>query len=88
MPKASRRKIGKWSQGLERLFEDVLKAGVRNDEFRSAIDTRMVALAILGMVNWAPIRFGKEGAALSHIGGEFSRLMLRGIAAGRARTNP
>lgn len=88
LPKERRQKIAKWSQSLENVFEDVLKEGIRKGEFRSSIDTRIVVLAILGMVNWAPIWFGKEGAALSHISGEFSRLVLQGIADERVRVNP
>ena len=34
----SRRRIGKWSRGLEKIFEDVIKEGVRVGEFRSDLD--------------------------------------------------
>jgi len=85
LPKERRQKIGKWSQGLEKIFEDILKEGIRKGEFRSNIDTRVAVLGILGMVNWAPAWFGKEGAALPHISSEFSRLILQGLAAEPAR---
>lgn len=83
LPRERRQKIGKWSQALEKIFEDILKEGIRKGEFRSNIDTRVVVLGILGMVNWAPVWFRKEGAALSHISAEFSRMILQGIAAER-----
>jgi hypothetical protein len=51
LPAESRRRIGKWSRGLERVFEDVLKEGVRRGEFRSDLDTRLAVLGILGMAN-------------------------------------
>ena len=51
LPAESRRRIGKWSRGLERVFEDVLKEGVRRGEFRADLDTRLAVLGILGMAN-------------------------------------
>src|SRR5262249_40354735 len=51
LPSESRRRIGKWSRGLERVFEDVVKEGVRRGEFRADLDTRLAVLAILGMSN-------------------------------------
>ena len=33
LPSESRRRIGKWSRGVERVFEDVVKEGVRRGEF-------------------------------------------------------
>src|SRR5215475_11330702 len=44
LPAESRRRIGKWSRGLERVYEDVLKEGVRRGEFRSDLDTRLAML--------------------------------------------
>lgn len=88
LPQERRQKIGKWSQGLEKIFEDVLKEGIRKGEFRSNIDTRIAVLGILGMVNWAPVWFGREGATLSHISGEFSRMILQGLAAETSRKSP
>src|SRR5215218_8184794 len=53
LPTESRRRIGRWSRGLERIFEDVIKDGVRSGEFRHDLDTRFATLAILGMANAA-----------------------------------
>ena len=39
LPAESRRRIGKWSRGLERIFEDVLKEGVRKRRIPLAIST-------------------------------------------------
>src|SRR5262249_43552677 len=41
LPTKSRRRVGKWSRGLEKFFEDVLKRGVRRGEFRHDLDTRL-----------------------------------------------
>ena len=49
LPRESRRRIGRWSRGLERIFEDVIKEGVAKGEFRADLDVRLATLAILGM---------------------------------------
>jgi AcrR family transcriptional regulator len=79
LPAESRRRIGKWSRGLERIFEDVLKEGVRKGEFRSDIDTRLVTLAILGMANWVAVWYGREDVPIPRISAEFSRLLVDGL---------
>lgn len=78
LPAESRRKIGKWSRGLERIYEDVLKEGVRTGEFRTDLDTRVATLAILGMTNAAATWYRNEEVPIEHISAEFSRLVLDG----------
>src|SRR4051812_5854936 len=51
LPSESRRRIGRWSRGLERIFEQVISDGIDNGEFRGDLDMRLTALAILGMCN-------------------------------------
>src|SRR5712671_1978976 len=79
LPAESRRRIGKWSRGLERVFEDVLKEGVRRGEFRSDLDTRLAVLAILGMANAAANWYRHEEVAIERISGEFARLVVDGV---------
>jgi AcrR family transcriptional regulator len=79
LPAESRRRIGKWSRGLERVFEDVLKEGVRRGEFRSDLDTRLAALATLGMANAVASWFRKEDVAVDRISAEFVRLIADGV---------
>ena len=79
LPAESRRRIGKWSRGLERVFEDVLKEGVRRGEFRSDLDTRLAALATLGMANAVASWFRKEDVAVDRISAEFARLIADGV---------
>ncbi len=79
LPAESRRRIGKWSRGLERVFEDVLKEGVRRGEFRSDLDTRLAALATLGMANAVANWFRKEDVAVDRISAEFARLIADGV---------
>lgn len=80
LPTESRRRIGKWSRDLERVFENVLKEGVRRGEFRFDLDTRLAVLAILGMANAVAHWYAKEAVPLDRIGAEFARLLLDGVA--------
>jgi AcrR family transcriptional regulator len=81
LPTESRRRIGKWSRGLERIFEDVLKEGVRRQEFRSDLDTRLATLAILGMANAVASWYRKEEVPIERISAEFARVILDGARA-------
>jgi TetR/AcrR family transcriptional regulator, cholesterol catabolism regulator len=79
LPAESRRRIGKLSRGLERVFEDVLKEGVRRGEFRSDLDTRLAVLGILGMANAVANWYCNEDVAIERISGEFARLLVDGV---------
>jgi len=84
LPTESRRRVGKWSRGLEKIFEDVLKEGVRRGEFRHDLDTRLATLAMLGMLNAATTWFRREEEPIERIGEEFTRLVLDGVLAPEA----
>jgi AcrR family transcriptional regulator len=79
LPAESRRRIGKWSRGLERVFEDVLKDGMRRGEFRADLDTRLATLGILGMANAVASWYRNEGVAVERISAEFARVVLDGV---------
>jgi AcrR family transcriptional regulator len=79
LPNASRRRIGRWSRGLERIFEEVIKEGVANGEFRADVDARLATLAILGMCNAVSSWYRKENAAIRDIGTEFAKLVIDGL---------
>jgi AcrR family transcriptional regulator len=79
LPAESRRRIGKWSRGLERVFEDVLKEGVRRGEFRPDLDTRLAVLGILGMANAVAGWYRGEEAAIDRISAEFVGLIVDGV---------
>jgi AcrR family transcriptional regulator len=79
LPSESRRRVGKWSRGLERVFQDVLKEGVRRGEFRPDLDTRLAVLGILGMANAVANWYRKEEVAIERIGAEFTRLVVDGV---------
>src|SRR5215472_14675352 len=89
LPSESRRRIGKWSRGLERVFEDVVKEGVRRGEFRADLDTRLAVLAILGMSNAVANWYRNEEIAIERISGEFARLIADGVKTRpRPRSHP
>jgi len=79
LPTESRRRIGKLSRAVERLYEDVLREGVRRGEFRADLDTRLAVLGILGMANAVANWYRKEEVAVVRISAEFARLVLDGV---------
>jgi AcrR family transcriptional regulator len=86
LPAESRKRIGRWSRGLERIFEDVISEGVAKGEFRSDLDPRLTTLAILGVCNAVSTWYRKENVPVSYIAREFARLAIEGMntpAAGR-----
>ncbi|MCX7840624.1 MAG: TetR/AcrR family transcriptional regulator [Anaerolineae bacterium] len=63
-----------------RLIERILEEGVARKQFR-AMDTKMVALAILGMCNWVYQWYSPEGRLTpQEIANIFADLVLEGIA--------
>ena len=79
LPRESRRRIGRVSRGLERIFEDVIKEGVAKREFRADLDPRLATLAILGMCNAASSWHRKENADVARIANEFAQLAINGV---------
>src|ERR1019366_5871310 len=83
LPNRSRRRVGKWSRGLEKIFETVIRDGMRKGEFRGDRDPRLTTLAILALANGVSSWYGKEDASMERIGTEFVSLVLDGL--GRQR---
>src|SRR5262249_30453858 len=79
LPAESRRRIGKWSRGLERVFEDVVKEGVRRGEVRADLDPRWSFRATpgrpSGVANWSR----SKGGATAHTTPESPRLIADGV---------
>ncbi len=71
LPHASRRRIAKWSRGIERVIAEVIKDGVRRGEFRPDVDPRLATLALLGMLN-AVSSLVRQGERLA--GAHFHRI--------------
>ena len=85
LPPESRRRIGRWSRGLERIFEEVIREGIAKGEFRADLDARMATLAILGMCNAASSWYRNENASIARINAEFTRLIIDGVGKPPAR---
>src|SRR5262249_45374705 len=79
LPAESRRRIGRWSRSLERIFEDVIRDGVTKGDFRADLDPRMTTLAILGMCNAVSGWHRKENADITQVAAEFARLVVEGV---------
>jgi len=79
LPRESRRRIGRWSRGLERIFEDVMREGITKGEFRADLDPRLATLAILGMCNAASSWHRKETTDIARIAAEFAQLVINGV---------
>ena len=79
LPRESRRRIGRWSRGLERIFEDVIQEGIAKREFRSDLDARLATLAILGMCNAASNWHRKESPDIARTAAEFAQLVIEGM---------
>ncbi len=79
LPNRSRRRVGKWSRGLEKIFETVIRDGMRKGEFRGDLDPRLTTLAILGLANGVSSWYAKEDASMERIGSEFVSLVLDGL---------
>jgi TetR/AcrR family transcriptional regulator, cholesterol catabolism regulator len=79
LPNESRRRVGRWSRGIENIFETVIREGQRTGEFRNHLDARLTTLAILGMANAVSSWYVKEKASIERIGSEFAALILEGL---------
>jgi AcrR family transcriptional regulator len=79
LPSTSRRKVGRWSRGLERLFERVIADGARDGSFDKAVDARLATLALLGALNAVPAWLAKEGRDVGTIAGGIAAIMLNGL---------
>lgn len=79
LPQASRRKIGRWTRGLERAFERVIAEGIAAGAFDKALDPRLSTLALLGALNAVPIWLEKENFAIERIAQAISGVFLQGM---------
>ncbi len=84
LPAHSRRKVGKVSRTIERLFEDVIRQGQRSGEFHKNLDTRLATLSILSILNGCAAWYSREQISVERIGGAFIALILDGVRGGAA----
>ncbi|MBZ0128108.1 MAG: TetR/AcrR family transcriptional regulator [Rhodobacteraceae bacterium] len=67
LPTESRRRIGGMSRRIEAIFEGVIRAGMRQGEFRSDLNVRLTMFGILGMVNSVQIWLDRANKTPSEI---------------------
>jgi AcrR family transcriptional regulator len=79
LPAHSRRKVGKVSRAIERLFEDVIRQGQRGGEFHGALDTRLATLSILSILNGCAAWYSREQMSVERIGAAFIDMVLNGV---------
>lgn len=82
LPSGSRRRIGRQSRAIERIFESVIAEGIGDGSFRRDADPRLSTLAILGMCNAVPDWWRNEGRTMDEIAQQFSAMALAGLAGG------
>jgi AcrR family transcriptional regulator len=80
LPQPARKRIRAIEVRYERLIERVIEQGVASGEFRKDLDTRMAALALLGLGNSAALWFGREpGASVERVARSYIDLLVRGF---------
>lgn len=79
LPSTSRRKVGRWSRGLERLFERVIADGVREGSFDGTVDARLATLALLGALNAVSAWLAKEDRDVESIARGIAAINLHGL---------
>ena len=85
LPSPARHRIRAIEIRYERTIEKVIEQGVASGEFRADLDTRMAALALLGLGNAAAAWFGREGGAtLERITASYVDLLVRAFRKGSA----
>lgn len=83
LPSTSRRKVGRWSRGLERIFEKVITEGIAGGVFSKEIEPRLATLALLGMLNAVPYWVAKENRDLDTVSDQLVRIAIGGLATTR-----
>lgn len=79
LPEGSRRRIGRWTRGLERAFESVIASGIAAGEFAPGLDPRLATLTLLGALNAVPLWLEKENFAVDSIAQTISKVFLQGM---------
>jgi len=79
LPDASRRRVGRKSRRIERIFEQVIQAGIDDGSIRPGTDARLAMLAVLGMCN-AVINWREADRDNHRVASGFAELVANGLA--------
>ena len=82
-----REMIGFSPKDYERCWQQILREGVENGEFRRDLDIQVTSYGLLGMLNWAYKWYEPQGRlGIGEVAGQFTSLALAGLAAAPPRT--
>lgn len=79
LPATSRRRLGRLSRRIEKVFQSVIEAGIADGSFRRNVDPRLAMLAILGMCNSVQSWMAKEGRRLEEVQEQFAEFAIRAV---------
>jgi len=79
-----REMIGFSPKDYERCWQQILREGVENGEFRPELDIQVTSYGLLGMLNWAYKWYDPQGRlSIGEVADQFTALALAGLAAGK-----
>jgi len=77
-----REMIGYSPKDYERHWQQILREGIENGEFRSDLDIQVTSYGLLGMLNWAYKWYDPQGRlSIGEVAEQFTALALAGVAA-------
>ena len=82
-----REKIGFSPKEYYRCWQQILREGVENGEFRSDFDIQVTSYGLLGMLNWSCEWYDPQGRlSVQEVAEQFTTLALAGLAADKPHT--
>ena len=82
-----REMIGFSPKEYERCWQQILREGMEQGEFRSDLDIQVTSYGLLGMLNWCYKWYDPQGRlSVKEVAEQFTRLALSGITGGQPRT--
>ena len=84
-----REMIGFSPKEYERCWQQILREGIENGEFRPDLDIQVTSYGMLGMLNWSYKWYDPQGRlSVRKVAEEFTILALAGVAADQPRADP
>ena len=79
--------IGFSPKDYERYWQQILREGIENGEFRPDLDIPVASYGLLGMLNWLYKWYDPQGRlSIGEVVEQFTALALAGLLVGRARS--
>jgi TetR/AcrR family transcriptional regulator, cholesterol catabolism regulator len=84
-----REMIGFSPKEYERCWQQILREGIENGEFRPDLDIQVTSYGMLGMLNWSYKWYDPQGRlSVREVAEEFTTLALAGVAADQPHADP